>query len=539
MRRKISVRRALGGGAKAGVSRLSGPLAVLLLGSAAIGCSDPQGPAAEEVVDDGTIPDVPVPPADGPKLVVLKHLTIVRDRPSASGKVLGSLRAGAQVARAEEPYSTRNCAGGWYPIRPKGFVCAGVDATTDLESPVAKVLAKGPDLYAPLPYRYGRVARGAAVAYGTLPSAEEQAQAEPKLRSRKSPKVEQLGTGANDVPLDDTGLPTGPPVLLPNAAGVGGDGYRNTATYFVYPGDPRQPPDPLAVGLSLLGEQPAAKDTRVLKRRSGVALTQSFMVGEGKAARRFPVMPDGRFIPTDRLVPALGTAWHGVDLSKTGLPVAFALRGGVRLYEVGKRTATRTDEELEQGEATFLTGRFRTVNSVRYYFTSDELWMRHKDMILIPKRNQYPDFATPEQKWIDISLANQTLVAWVGKKPVYATLISSGQDRLGDPQAGPSTIQGVFRLLGKHVTRNVDDREVGQAYTVTEVPWVMDFADGFSLTGAYWLRRFGEAQSYHNIATSPVDAHWLWHFADPPLPDGWHHVVIDDEAKNTVIYVHK
>jgi len=491
------------------------------------------------VVDDGTIPDVPVPPADGPKLVVLKHRTIVRDRPSVSGKVLGSLRAGAQVARAEEPYSTHNCAGGWYPIRPKGFVCAGSDATTDVESPVAKVLADGPDLSAPLPYRYGRVARGAAVAYGTLPSAEEQAQAEPKLRSRKPRKATQLGTGANDVPLDEAGMPTGPPVLMPEAAGVGGDGYRTTETQFVYPNDPQQPPAPLAVGVSLLGDGPTAKDTRVLKRRSGVAMTQSFMVGEGKAARRFAVMPDGRLIPTDRLVPALGTAWHGVDLSKTGLPVAFALRDGVRLYELDKRRATRTDDELEQGEATLLTGRFRTINSVRYFFTRDEQWMRHKDMIMIPKRNQYPDFATPEQKWIDVSLANQTLVAWVGKKPIYATLISSGQDRLGDPQSGPATVQGVFRLLGKHVTRNIDDREVGQAYSVSEVPWVMEFSDGVSLTGAYWLSRFGEAQSYHNIATSPVDAHWLWHWSDPALPAGWDHVVIDGEAKNTVVYVHK
>jgi hypothetical protein len=319
---------------------------------------------------------------------------------------------------------------------------------------------------------------------------------------------------------------------------VGDDGYRTTASFFVFDGA-QKPPAPLAVGVSLLGEQPMAKDTRVLKRRSGVALTQSFETGEGKAGRRFAVMPDGRFIPTDRLVPAMGTTWHGIDVSKTGLPVAFALRGGVPLFQLDKGKATRTDEDLEQSESVLLTGRFRTVSKMRFWFTRDDSWVRHKDIIMIPKRNQYPDFATPEQKWIDVSLANQTMVAWIGKKPLYATLISTGQDRLGDPKTGPATTQGVFRLLGKHVTRNVDDREVGQAYSLSDVPWVMDFADGFSITGAYWLKRFGEAQSYHNIAASPVDAHWLWQWSDPPLPDGWHHIVIDDEMKNTVVYVHK
>ncbi len=541
MRRKISVVRALGGADRIAAPTIFGPLAAVLAVGFCAGCSGPEQPAGE-VGDDDTIPEVSVPPADGPKLVALKHQVIVRDRPSVSGKVLGTLRAGARVARAEEPYSTRNCADGWYPIRPRGFVCAGDEATTDLEAPVAKVLAIEPDLTAPLPYRYGRVARGAAVVYGTLPSAKEQQQAEPKLRSHKARQPKQIGAGANDVPLDEAGLPTGPPVLLPEAAGVGDDGYRTTSSCFVFDSG-SEIPAPLAVGVSLLGEQPGAKDTRVLKRRSGVALTQSFMVGEGKAARRFAVMPDGRFIPTDRLVPALGTTWHGVDLAKTGLPVAFALRGGVRLYELDKGKASRTDEELEQGEAVLLTGRFRTVSSVRFFFTRDGTgdgqWVRHKDIIMIPKRNRYPDFATPDQKWLDVSLANQTLVAWIGKRPLYATLISTGQDRLGDPNAGPSTIQGVFRFLGKHVTRNVDDREVGQAHSLGEVPWVMSFAEGFAITGTYWLERLGEAQSYHNIATSPIDAHWLWQWSDPPLPEGWHHVVIDDEAKNTVVYVHK
>jgi hypothetical protein len=38
-----------------------------------------------------------------------------------------------------------------------------------------------------------------------------------------------------------------------------------------------------------------------------------------------------------------------------------------------------------------------------------------------------PDDAEKGKKWVEISIGNQTQVMWEGKKPIYATLISSGQ----------------------------------------------------------------------------------------------------------------
>jgi hypothetical protein len=251
-------------------------------------------------------------------------------------------------------------------------------------------------------------------------------------------------------------------------------------------------------------------------------------------------MPNGRFIPVDRLVPALGTTWHGVDLSKAKLPVAFALRRGVRGWTLEKAKAAKMEEELEPGQPVLLTGRFRTVNRLKFFETVEKFWLRHKDLIVIYPRNKFPDWARADQKWIDISLANQTVVAYVGRKPQLATMISSGEERLGDPQTGPSTMQGVFRLRSKHVTANIDDREVKQAYSIQDAPWVLEFADGFSITGSYWQSTFGEARSYHNVAMAPVDAHWLWQFTDPQLPEGWHSVnIAEDDASNTIVYVHK
>ncbi|MEZ4440813.1 MAG: L,D-transpeptidase [Polyangiaceae bacterium] len=497
---------------------------MLLTALAATGCSDNEAetaPAAAVAVED-----VPVPPADGPKLLVTRHRTPVRERPEPSATILGELALGAQVARSPEPISKSDCPAGWYAVRPRGFVCAEGTATVDLAHPAAKSLQPPADRA--MPYRYARVARGAAVSYAALPTPAEQAEAEPK-GSPRAEEVEKLGLASNDVPLDGDGLPTGVAVLTPEGDGVGDDGYRTTASWFA-----TLPTTPLAAGATVAtghGEQ-----TRVLKRRSGLALTGATRVDD----RLFGITSDGRFIPVDRLEPDLGSIWHGERLDQVELPVGFALRSGVGAYHIEKGNVERLDEDYEQHEAIPINGKFRTIGGVRYYFTKSEHWVRHKDIILLFGRRQFPDWATPEQKWIDVSLANQTLIAWEGHKALFATLISSGADRLGDPQTGPSTMQGVFRLRNKHITRDVDDREVGQAYSLGEAPWVLDFAEGFALAGCYWHERFGEARSFHDVALSPIDAHWLWAWAAPEVPEGWHSVAIPEDAEdNTIVYIHK
>ncbi len=497
-------------------------------------CSSSETPESEPTQVDPA--NVPVPPADGPPLVALRTGVIVRDTPSAAGKPLGTLGVGARVPRSAEAVTTDGCPGGWYAVRPRGFVCAGVEALTDVDAEAVKLVGQGPNLGEPMPYRYARVLDGAAVTYGSIPSREEQLAAEPKLGSLKKRPPERVGAGSNDVPQDDDLRPTGVPVVMPDGEGVGADGYRTTESWFQFGSHPS-----VTDATAIITGDPNSQPTRVLKRRSGLALLGVVTGGEGDAARDFGVTPNGRFIPIDRLEPDVGSTWFGFNRAELDLPVAFALRRGVRGWSLDKTSkATQTDDELEPGEPVNLSGRFRTVNSVKFFETNDGFWVRHKDLIVIYPRNQWPDWATAGQKWLDISLANQTMVAYQGHKPLLATLISSGEDRLGDPQSGPSTVQGVFRLRSKHITAPVDDREVQQAFSLDDVPWVLEFAEGFSITGCYWRPYFGEARSFHNVALSSVDAHWLWHFTDPELPDGWHSIQIDEDASdNTIVYVHK
>jgi hypothetical protein len=117
--------------------------------------------------DDGTktpalshtqpvVRNAPVPPKNGPQLGAVAELLHVREATDTRAASSGLLHAGARVARSAEPVSRAGCEGGWYAIRPRGFVCVGSDATLDLAHPTLAAMALAPKLDAELPYTYAR-----------------------------------------------------------------------------------------------------------------------------------------------------------------------------------------------------------------------------------------------------------------------------------------------------------------------------------------------------------------------------------------------
>jgi lipoprotein-anchoring transpeptidase ErfK/SrfK len=100
-----------------------------------------------------------VPPEGGPELGATAHATPIRQAPHRAAPIIGYLHAGARVVRAEHPYTREACEAGWYPIRPRGFVCLDEGATLDLDHPTLTTMAIQPDLNAALPYTYARTTR--------------------------------------------------------------------------------------------------------------------------------------------------------------------------------------------------------------------------------------------------------------------------------------------------------------------------------------------------------------------------------------------
>jgi hypothetical protein len=129
-----------------------------------------------------------------------------------------------------------------------------------------------------------------------------------------------------------------------------------------------------------------------------------------------------------------------------------------------------------------------------------------------------PEEVGPFAVWFDVDRAHQVLVAYRGKQPIYATLVSSGRP-------GHETQPGVFHVWAKLITDRMADEEPSdpeeQPYYLEDVPWVMYFDEDRALHGAYWHKAFGHVRSHGCVNLAPLDARWAFDHAQPELPRGW------------------
>lgn len=403
------------------------------------------------------IPRVPVPPADGPKLGAIAEVTPILERPAKDAARVGYLHAGEQVARAKEPYSTDDCSGGWYPVRPRGFVCAGTTATTDLKHPTLVAMALGPKLDQPLPYTYARA--------------------------------------------------------------------RQETT--IWERDP--------------AKDNAVREVGKLRGKSVLAVVGSWSAldPEGKQ-QRLGLMTNGHFVAASDLSALESTSFKGVELSeKTTLPLGFVVKRGIRAWRVEKGEAEKLGS-LDYHAVLPLTGRYREVNGLRYWALADGRFARHRDLTVLRERNVFPDIAKDDQKWIDVSVVTGTLVLYEGRRPVYATLVSVGRDRLGDPQTSASTALGTFRVKAKHVTfAQYDPKKVADYLDAYDLPWAIELESGPLLHGAPWHDRFGIEHGLGSVQLAPADAARVFDWIDPPLPDNWHGVSVSSSEKTTLVAIRK
>ena len=135
-----------------------------------------------------------------------------------------------------------------------------------------------------------------------------------------------------------------------------------------------------------------------------------------------------------------------------------------------------------------------------------------------------------------MSILRQSLVAYEGTRPVFATLVSTGVDGLGDPEETHSTVRGAFVIHTKHVTATMDSDEEGDVFDLRDVPYVQYFHEGYALHGAYWHDSFGIPRSHGCINLSPPDASWLFAWTEPEVPNGWHARL--QLHGGTLVYIH-
>ena len=149
------------------------------------------------------------------------------------------------------------------------------------------------------------------------------------------------------------------------------------------------------------------------------------------------------------------------------------------------------------------------------YRIGDDEWMAPADLRIFEPATP-PPLLTPNERWIDVDLDAQILVAFEGPLAVYATLISSGIKET-------PTQTGVYRIWMKESEADMKNLKAEDPYSVATVPWTQYFyaEDDLALHTAYWHDEFGKPRSHGCVNLAPRDARWLYYWSDPQMPPGW------------------
>ncbi len=486
-------------------------------------------PFVADVAIDVTVEAaVDAPPESKPLLGATGQYAYVYAEPKPGSLKLGYLRAGALVERDEKPSAEHGCSKGWYGIRPRGYVCVGDHATIDMNDPVVKYAVRRPDRSAPLPYAYGVAYNSLAPFYGRIPTTAEAMRLEIDLEThlKYAPKKHAAAIADAGPEFDAT-------------VAVAGE----TSSVWL-----DKPPEFLRDGKTVPNVSGLIKGSKALwagrpKHKEGFAIVASFMSGPGGTDptggpedRRWDLTTDYLLLPHDRLRDVRPSAFRGMVLDDTTtLPVAFVRpkRRTTKMW-LGENKS----EQLLARTAIALNGQQKRIEGVDWYGTRDGAWVKAEDVIRVEAPKSLPAFAAKGEKWIDVSIARQSLIAWEGSKPVYATLVSTGRDGLGDPESSHATIRGVYRIHTKHVTATMDSTESGEEFSLRDVPFVQYFETGYAIHGAYWHDGFGEPRSHGCVNLPEWDAMWLFKWTGPDVPETWHAAMARPLSTGTPVWIH-
>ncbi|AUX21578.1 hypothetical protein SOCEGT47_020640 [Sorangium cellulosum] len=471
--------------------------------------AEPSGERPAGLPDPGAPAVVPAPPAKapsaaGPTVPVAREVVAVerapnprvyskgrrvwiRSAPRAKAPWLGYLSIGGSVRlKSEEPVLDAAGCPAFYAVEPRGYVCVdGERATLDASDPMLEALRPhAPLVDRPLPYRYG----------------------------------ESLG--------------------LKRLLDVKG---------FDAPAWPKWLHD---------------RRHMTVRPRSSLAWTEEVDVG----GSTWLWTADLTFAPKDKVKPYEPATFQGVHLtSELRLPLAFFRRKPRPKYRLTEDDQlSKTDAVWERLDWVGLTGASKKVGKSVYLETREEgRWVLARDAVVVkPRRSKTPwgrpiqrggeaeaarpAAGEPRNTWIEIAALEGWLIAYEDDRPVFATLISAGRNGAEkpaseEPLVPPSTTPlGQYRVNRKWVTKTLITPHVNaDDFIEAEVPWTQHFFSKYLLHAAYWHNNWGDGQSGGCVNLSPVDAKWLFHWTEPPVPEGWHAVQVARGDPSTRIVIHR
>lgn len=418
---------------------------------------------------------------------------------------IGYARNGGRVPVLPETLPSDTCRAGWYQLVEGGFIC-GHYGTTDSSEPAARLSTTPPDLDAILPYPYARNGRNGTPLYSSVPSDDQIVRYEPYLARRTAPED---GPGSG-VDIQDR------PWWL------------------------HDQPKLSEVRLDELSAESDGILAKRMVRGFYIAIDREFEWNKRKWFRT----TKGLVAPKDRFAETKPSEFQGVALDgDVRLPIAWVYGQSKKerpLYKIDIEKAKRSQAgSVPRLEAIPLSGESTTLDKQTYLQTTEGLWVDAAH-VRVAEPRELPQNLEANERWIDVDLSSQTLVAYVGSRPVYTTLISSGREA-DDPKKDHRTPTGEWRIREKHITTTMDGDGTAAGdlpYSIEDVPYAMYYEGSYALHTAFWHQNYGVPMSHGCVNLSPRDARYLFFFTTPHTRTGWHGAWPSQKELGSRIVVH-
>jgi len=144
-----------------------------------------------------------------------------------------------------------------------------------------------------------------------------------------------------------------------------------------------------------------------------------------------------------------------------------------------------------------------------WYKIAPDEWVNSQKARVVILRTTPPEGITAN-RWIELDLFQQTIMAYEDGQLQFASLMASGLE--------PTyTKPGIFSIYIKKDFETMqgsfeDDRS--DFFYLEDVPWTMYYDEARAIHTAYWRTYFGYPQSHGCINLSPGDAKWLYLWAN-------------------------
>jgi hypothetical protein len=443
--------------------------------------------------------------------------------------VLGYLRRGARVRASVGGAAASGCPRRFHELSTGGFVCDGQGFLLGTGPQRFEPSPPPPALHDALPYRYAKTST-ATLQYWRIPTASEERDALARLSA--SPELATLAA------------------RTPNA----------TAALAL--------PDYLRMAMEPGFYVSVDRDEAVMSDASTMPLVEpgaepELLAGRSDDVRPFVRTVRGAYVPRAPLQEVTPPPGIGVVLGdELELPLGFVNRATAKVWERDPLGGEpRALDPLPRHAAVSLAAdAAASIGSDRVLTRSGLLVARSALRIATPVVR--PALVPRRARLIHVRLSEQTLVAYEGERPVFATLVSSGKP-------GFETPTGVFRIYAKHVSTTMDgvapsnpllalqprgsdatpavgwapdgsaggDGAQDEAYSIEDVAWTMYFSGNYALHAAFWHDRFGSVRSHGCVNLPPADAHWLFRWVTPVLPAEWHGVQATRNDPGTWVFI--